>query len=123
MQGKIRVLAISHDAYRAGSQVILLNFLRWIREREYAEVGVLLRAGGALEREFERVGRVWKPSPEARRKSFRGWFSSCARHVAPLKKLADVLRSEYRPEVIYANTVMNGAGRAYLRSLNAHLLT
>jgi glycosyltransferase involved in cell wall biosynthesis len=120
---KIRLLAISHDAYRAGSQIILLNFLRWIREREYAEVGVLLRAGGALEREFEKVGSVWKLSPEAQRKSFRGWFSSGARQVAPLNKLADVLTSEYRPDVIYANTVMNGAALPYLRSLNAPIIT
>jgi len=120
---KIRLLAISHDAYRAGSQIILLNFLRWIREREYAEVGILLRAGGALEREFEKVGRVWKLSPEAQRKSFRGWFSSGARQVAPLNKLADVLTSEYRPDVIYANTVMNGEALPYLRSLNAPIIT
>ncbi len=123
MQDKVRVLAISHDAFRAGSQIILLNFLRWIRERDYAEVGVLLREGGALEGEFESVGRVWKMSPEAHRKSIRERILSRARRLIRPNKLADVFMAEYRPEVIYANTVMNAGVLPYLRTLNAPIIT
>lgn len=123
MRDKIRLLAVSHDAFRAGAQIILLNFLRWIREREYAEVGVVLRDGGALEEEFKSVGQVWKLNSESRRKSFRDWLPFGARPGPRPCELADVLKSEYRPEVIYANTVMNGAVMPYLRSLNIPIVT
>jgi glycosyltransferase involved in cell wall biosynthesis len=123
MQDKIRLLAVSHDAFRAGAQIILLNFLRWIREREYAEVSVLLRDGGALEEEFKSLGQVWKLGSESQRKSLRDRLSFGHRQEFSPRKLADVIKSKYRPEVIYVNTVMNGPVMPYLRSLNVPIVT
>ncbi|MCF0059674.1 glycosyltransferase family 4 protein [Dyadobacter sp. CY356] len=49
-----KVLFISHDANRAGSQLLLLQLLRLLKERQ-VPMHLLLCNGGELEKEFEEV--------------------------------------------------------------------
>jgi glycosyltransferase involved in cell wall biosynthesis len=52
---KRRVVVISHDAYRAGSQICLLHVLRWLVGSYPADFSLLLRRGGALVEAYAEV--------------------------------------------------------------------
>ncbi len=50
-----RVLFVAHEATRTGAPIMLLHFLRWIREHTDLEFEVLLLSGGAMVAEFSAV--------------------------------------------------------------------
>ncbi|KAA6439728.1 glycosyltransferase family 4 protein [Dyadobacter flavalbus] len=54
-----KILFVSHDANRAGSQLLLLQLLRLLKERK-VPMHLLLCNGGELEREFEEVTSITK---------------------------------------------------------------
>ncbi|CAG5068504.1 hypothetical protein DYBT9623_01235 [Dyadobacter sp. CECT 9623] len=54
-----KILFVSHDANRAGSQLLLLQLLRLLKERG-VPMHLLLCSGGELEKEFEEVVTVTK---------------------------------------------------------------
>ena len=54
-----KILFISHDANRAGSQLLLLQLLRLLKERG-VPMHLLLCSGGELERDFEKVVSITK---------------------------------------------------------------
>jgi glycosyltransferase involved in cell wall biosynthesis len=56
---------VSHDAARAGSQLLLLEIVRHIEERGEFEPIVILLGGGELESDFGRVARCCTVSSEA----------------------------------------------------------
>src|SRR5258708_36960703 len=58
MQGRPRVLFVSHDASRTGSPMVLLTLQRWLRANLDIDIRTLLLEGGPLEAEFEALGRV-----------------------------------------------------------------
>lgn len=57
MQNKI--LFISHDASRTGAPILLLNLLKWLSKNTDIKFDILLIAGGELEKEFEKFGKVY----------------------------------------------------------------
>jgi glycosyltransferase involved in cell wall biosynthesis len=52
---RTRTLAVGHDAYRAGAQIVFLNILRWLREHRDDEISLVLASDGELLRDYERV--------------------------------------------------------------------
>jgi glycosyltransferase involved in cell wall biosynthesis len=50
-----RVLAVGHDAYRAGAQIEFLHVLRWLSGNYDAQLSGLLRSGGELLSDYETV--------------------------------------------------------------------
>jgi glycosyltransferase involved in cell wall biosynthesis len=50
-----RILAIGHDAYRAGAQIAFLHILRWLRDNHDAEISLLLGSGGDLVDDYSSV--------------------------------------------------------------------
>ncbi len=50
--GRTRLLLVGHDAFPAGSQLLLLHLGRYLRRARGIEVAFLLLAGGALEAEY-----------------------------------------------------------------------
>src|SRR5690242_5918890 len=48
-------LFVSHDASLTGAPIVLLNFLRWLSAQQLMPFEVLLREGGPLQTEFERI--------------------------------------------------------------------
>jgi glycosyltransferase involved in cell wall biosynthesis len=50
-----RILAVGHDAYRAGAQIVLLHILRWLRQNHEAEISLVLKADGELLDEYTKV--------------------------------------------------------------------
>lgn len=94
-----RVLVISHDFGRLGAQMMLLHLLgALVRARPAWEIRILGREpNGTLAPEFAQLGRVdvfW-PEPGLRRPG------------AHQENLREELRT-WQPEVIYANTSVNG---------------
>jgi len=52
------ILVISHDASRTGAPILLLNFLKWIKQNTDIKFEIILRCGGALEKEFSKIGKT-----------------------------------------------------------------
>ena len=65
-----RILAVGHDAYRAGAQIVFLHILRWMREHYDADLSLVLGVGGAIEADYEKVlpTTVLRPFPEPKRR-------------------------------------------------------
>ena len=58
---KKRILFISNDARRAGAQLLLIGFLRWLKERDTTICfDILLADGGELEPDFQDLGAVYR---------------------------------------------------------------
>lgn len=54
-----RVILVGHDAFRAGSQLNLLNMARSLKRQLAVEVVVFLRQGGELLAEFQKIGPTY----------------------------------------------------------------
>jgi glycosyltransferase involved in cell wall biosynthesis len=50
-----RILALGHDAHRAGAQIVLLHILRWLRANYEADITLVLTEGGELVDEYSSV--------------------------------------------------------------------
>jgi len=64
----VRLLVASHDASRTGAPLVLLTFLRWLREETDTEVQLVLWRGGPLVGAFAEVAdlTVLHPAPGRR---------------------------------------------------------
>lgn len=51
-----KILFVGHDAFRAGSQIVLLYLLRWLKKHTNLDIYVFLIAGGALTQDFKEIG-------------------------------------------------------------------
>ena len=58
MNGKPRILFVSHAATRNGATILLLNTLRWLRANSDFEIEILVHGTGDLLDEFKAVGRT-----------------------------------------------------------------
>ncbi len=77
MDGK-KVLFIGHDASRTGAPLLLLHFLKWLRQETRFEFELLLQRGGDLADEYRQVaptrilhGNVLPPLPSSLRVRIR----------------------------------------------------
>jgi glycosyltransferase involved in cell wall biosynthesis len=126
---KPAVLFVSHDAYRGGATLMLLNFLRWLRDNTRISLHVLVCSGGGLEPEFEKVARVWYLDLRVgRRAHIRAALRNLAAHVSPsnivsLSEAASRIARSDRIALIYSNTVVNGRIVDALRPLGCPVLT
>lgn len=50
-----RILAVGHDAFRAGAQIVFLHIVRWLREHHDSDLSVALAGGGDLLGDYEAV--------------------------------------------------------------------
>lgn len=51
-----KVLFVAHEASRTGAPIVLLHFLRWLRNTHNLKFAVLLKSGGPLESSFRELG-------------------------------------------------------------------
>jgi len=55
----IKILFIGHDAYRAGAQILLLQFLKWLNvNRSDIQFEIMLGSGGTLLNEYKAIAPV-----------------------------------------------------------------
>jgi len=102
------VLFISHTAERNGAPLILLRFIRWIKEHTNLEIHILLRRPGELTSEFESVGSVFHVPRFSRFVSAALGALFGKSTVARIEDLR--LRGKVRrlnPALIYSNTITN----------------
>jgi len=114
---QLKVLFISHDAYRAGAQLLLLGFIQWFREHSTHVLSILLAGGGDLLPAFEAQGKVYywrKYAQVSRRHVPAAWWHN--------KRLLNQLKRE-QFDLIYANTAVNGDVLQALAGLRIPVLT
>jgi len=100
----LRILAIGHDAFRAGAQIVLLQLLRELMKTGQVEVRLLLRGDGALRTDYEEI------VPTVVLEDGEGDQVRSA-------KLAELLA--WGPDVTLSNTVVNGPLLAELAAQSA----
>jgi len=110
----MKVLFISHDAYRAGAQLLLLSFLRWLKINEPAlEFEILLaNPKGELKSDFEAVAPTFI------------WISKSKNPLKQIKyKLFLKKLSDRKFNLIYSNTIVNGKILHELSLLKINIIT
>jgi glycosyltransferase involved in cell wall biosynthesis len=127
-----RVLFISHDAWRAGAQIVLLHFLRWLKVHTQIPFEIILKDGiGPLRPEFEALASVavWNDTA-----STSGMLAQLIDSLGLRTRLGD-RRSRIKLDhvkahlrqanigLIYSNTITNGHVLAALSSLNCPVIT
>jgi len=126
---KKSVLFISHDAFRAGATIILINFLRWFKENTDIPFDVLICKRGEMEEEFEKLAPVWyldqriglRVALRAAIRTLTGEMSKSNELTLP--GLAKKIGSTMKAGLIYSNTVTNGRALEALSSLGCPVLT
>ncbi|MEM4413939.1 MAG: glycoside hydrolase family 99-like domain-containing protein, partial [Candidatus Caldarchaeum sp.] len=91
-----RLLFVSHDAHRAGAQLVLLELIRWLKQHTTLTMGLVCLKGGPLVETFQKLLPTWVLPP------------NCSEKEA-LAKILELM--EGPPDLIYGNTV--AAGRIY----------
>jgi len=109
---KIKLLLISHCAYRTGAPVLLFNVGKLLKETGKYEIRILLRAGGEMEADFSSLGEtfVWSnyfPHHYKKNILYRIKYKFFLRKAEEEKRsmLLDYLRTA---DFIINNTITNG---------------
>ncbi len=108
-----KVLFISHDAFRAGAQLLLLNLLKWLTANSDLQFEVLLKTGGKLLADFASVAPVIV------------WNESGVPGLGPDQVTVEQIRAHLKEaniRLIYANTITNGKLLAALSDLNCPVI-
>ncbi len=100
-----KILFVSHDANRAGAQILLLRFLKKLRQWPDFQFHILLKYGGPLAKEFEAVAPTFYAYPTAR--ASRQTINRLLRRAAPALTLPEQLTGETY-DLLVSNTVTNG---------------
>ncbi len=99
-----KILFISHDASRTGAPKALLTLLHWLRRQEGFSFEILLREGGALERDFAALGVLHRyqelGADGFKQKHPQGAF-----------------------DLVYSNTIVNGAVLKEISYLQCPVIT
>lgn len=115
-----KFLFVSHDANRAGAQILLLRFLKKLAERTDVQFHILLKHSGPLAPEFERLAHTIYAYPaEGRRR--RVWRRLLRQPVAGSRVLPRLAGETY--DLIVSNTVTNGELLAELTPLGCPIVT
>lgn len=113
-----KILFISHDATRAGAQLLLLDFLFWLKNNDknfYFEI--LLVKGGELENEFRKLGVIYKWNMNVKFSYFNKIF-----HLFHQFKIRSKIKSK-KFDLIYNNTIINGEILDRIANQNIPILT
>lgn len=115
-----KFLFVSHDANRAGAQILLLRFLKKLVERTDVHVHILLKHGGPLAEEFERLAPTFYAYPPVgrRQRAWRRFLRQVDSRVGMLPHLAG---ETY--DLIVSNTITNGDLLAALAAMGCPIVT
>lgn len=104
------ILFVSHDANRAGAQILLLRFLKLLKNHPDFRFSILLKDGGIIEKEFEELATTyfWKDKSNKSQNSLIKKISNkIFKETSFEKKLLKKL-NEQNFDLIVSNTVTNG---------------
>jgi glycosyltransferase involved in cell wall biosynthesis len=116
-----RILFIGHDANRSGAQLLLLDLLKFIKNKSIFDFELLLRNDGELLPEFEKVATTYlwnKNKPIKHRLNFIPAL------YGKLRKRLLINRLKRRKfDLIYCNTITNGVLLKELAVLGIPVIT
>lgn len=111
----MKVLCVGHDATRTGAPILLLTLLRWFKDNTPLQLEILLKNGGVLEPEYARVAWHKVMQVETARLAFLRRFLQRGDLLAGYQKAGI--------DLIYTNTITNGAVLEYLAPLRCPVIT
>lgn len=119
------ILFVSHDANRAGAQILLLRFLRLLKENQNFKFSILLKEGGIIESDFKEIAQTyhWEELKLTGKKSLvnkiYNKFDSTGNYRT---KLLNNLKNQ-NFDLIVSNTIANGDILPVLKQLNVPIKT
>ena len=119
------ILFVSHDANRAGAQILLLRFLKLLKNHPDFKFSILLKEGGIIENEFEAIATTyfWKPKIDKSQYSLFGKiFNKITKNRSLKKDLLEKLAKQ-NFDLIVSNTLTNGDLLQKLSVLNVPIST
>ena len=105
----MKILFISHGAQYGGAEIVLLNLIRWLKEKNEYTCDILVQYEGPLMCDFEGLGKVflWNPSQIVNPLELSELHNSIAREI-----------NNQNYDLIYANSVFSAPPFSYLLSVN-----
>jgi glycosyltransferase involved in cell wall biosynthesis len=119
------ILFVSHDANRAGAQILLLRFLRLLKENKDFRFLILLKEGGIIENEFLEIAPTyfWNVAKSSGKKSFIDkLIKKIFKKSNHKNDILEVLKNQ-KIDLIISNTIVNGDIFSDLKLLNAPIKT
>lgn len=125
------VLFISHDAFRAGAQILLLNLLSWLKTNSNVPFQILLKdvsgIQGDLRSQFEALAPVYVFNPPVNKG--KPWQKKLVDRLGISKRIETPHLSHLKHQLqsaniglIYANTVANHEVLEFLSDLNCPVI-
>jgi glycosyltransferase involved in cell wall biosynthesis len=119
------ILFIGHSAGLTGAPLVLLNFLKWLKNNSDIRFNILLREGGALEADFRSLGPVTVLATGIRRLR-GGRLERLGLRYFFDRMDARQLRHQFHVGeigLIYSNTVTNGSALQALSILDCPVIS
>ena len=119
------ILFVSHDANRAGAQILLLRFLRLLKENQDFKFSILLKEGGIIENEFAEIAQIfhWQPKESSSKKSFfNKLYNRFVKEYNYKSNIINNLKAQ-NFDFIVSNTIANGDILPVLKELNVPIKT
>ncbi len=124
-----KILFISHEATLTGAPLLLLTFLKWLKQHTDIQFCVLLRRDGTLRNDFEAVSKTYvfshpysKNQLSFSEKIKNHFFTTPYLIPRYYKQLRRELQQE-KFNLIYSNTITNGSLLEFLSYLNCKVIT
>jgi glycosyltransferase involved in cell wall biosynthesis len=115
-----KILFVSHDANRAGAQILLLRFLKKLSQSADFQFHVLLKHGGPLASSFAELAPTFYAHRPAPRRN-RSWKHLFRRRTATVSLPTPLLSESY--DLVVSNTVTNGELLPELSALGCPVVT
>jgi glycosyltransferase involved in cell wall biosynthesis len=115
---KPRILFVSHDAYRAGATIFLLNMLRWFATNTDLHFSVAMRNDGEMVEPFTKICETYVLSDiddHVVQPLSRIWFRKFLQQSKTKRVRLQTLIDSGRFDLVYMNTITMGG---CLKSLN-----
>lgn len=121
------ILFITHETSRTGAPMMLLHFLRWLKQNTKQPFKILLMAGGDLQKDFEELA----PTVLFNRGLFRrnGVLARSANRLGQLSRVRSLHHAQVAREVgeppalIYSNTIVNAEALQALSVFRCPVIT
>jgi glycosyltransferase involved in cell wall biosynthesis len=117
------ILFVSHDANRAGAQILLLRFLKLLKNHPDFKFSILLKEGGIIEKEFEEIATTyyWK---EGEILSFTQKIKNkiLGKKIIEKESVFEKLMNQ-NFDLVVSNTVTNGSILDFLYILAVPIVT
>lgn len=97
-----KILFISHDAFRAGAPILLLNLAKLILKNEPNSITFLLKKGGSLEKDFKLVAPTFFVHEQIKSNRFSRFFKKKRKGIIDDSDFLNQF------EYIISNTITNG---------------